>query len=78
MPSSKKAHASVTLLTNEVSQRPHLEQCSLAGKRSGHPAGSIGVADNCRLVTVLVALFIVVVVAAGTALAIEHEEGKPP
>ena len=44
MPSFKKAHASLTLDTNEVSHKPHLEQCSLAGKRSGHPDGSIGIA----------------------------------
>jgi len=44
MPWPKKAQASVTCDTQEVSHKPHLEQCSLAGNRSGQPDGSMGVA----------------------------------
>ena len=46
MPSPKKAQASVTLDTKEVSHKPHLEQCSLAGNRSGHLDPSMGILDE--------------------------------
>ena len=42
----KKAQASVTRETIDVSQRPQREQCSLAGNLSGHPDASIGMGDD--------------------------------
>lgn len=46
----RKAQASVTLVTNEVSHNPHLEQCSFAGNLSGQSEPSIG--RGCEVVPI--------------------------
>jgi len=42
IPSPRKAHASLTWVTYEVSHSPHLEQWDFAGNLSGHELGSMG------------------------------------
>ena len=70
MAGPRKAQSSVTSFTKVVPHNPPREQCSLAGKRCGHLAGSMGMGClDFAAASATVVLVLVVVVAVAVAVA---------